>query len=68
MRQLEWGSPMQGGVGGTGEWLIIATDADENERLIAQLRRSIERKDKFLALAAHEMRSPLAPISTSRSS
>jgi signal transduction histidine kinase len=64
VRQLEWGNPMQHGVGSTGEWLIIATDADENERLIVQLRRSIERKDKFLALAAHEMRSPLAPIST----
>jgi signal transduction histidine kinase len=61
VRQLEWGNPMQNG---SGEWLIIATDADENERLIVQLRRSIELKDKFLALAAHEMRSPLAPIST----
>jgi signal transduction histidine kinase len=64
VRQLEWGNPMENRGGRTGEWLIIATDADENERLIAQLRSSIERKDKFLALVAHEMRGPLAPIST----
>ncbi|MDB6091906.1 MAG: luxQ 3 [Gammaproteobacteria bacterium] len=64
VRQLEWGNPILNGSGRTGEWLIIATDADENERVIVQLRRCIERKDKFLALAAHEMRGPLAPISS----
>jgi signal transduction histidine kinase len=37
---------------------------DENERCIAQLRRCIERKDRFLALVAHELRAPLAPISS----
>jgi signal transduction histidine kinase len=63
VRQLEWGNPVHNGGGRTGEWLIIATDADENERLIGHLRRSIEGKDKFLALVAHEMRGPLAPIS-----
>jgi len=40
------------------------TDADESERVIAQLRRSIADKDRFLALVAHEMRGPLAPISS----
>ncbi|MDB6047105.1 MAG: luxQ 3 [Gammaproteobacteria bacterium] len=63
VRQLEWGNPIYNGGERTGEWLIIATDADENERLIGQLRRSIEGKDRFLALVAHEMRGPLAPIS-----
>jgi signal transduction histidine kinase len=63
VRQLEWGNPVHNGGGRTGEWLIIATDADENERLIGHLRRAIEGKDKFLALVAHEMRGPLAPIS-----
>jgi signal transduction histidine kinase len=63
VRQLEWGNPLRANGGITGEWIITATDADENERLIAQLRRCIERKDKFLALVAHEMRGPLAPIS-----
>ena len=62
--QLEWGRPVQENGIKTGDWIIIATDADENERRIAELCRSIERKDKFLALITHEMRGPLAPISS----
>jgi signal transduction histidine kinase len=62
--QLEWGNPiLENGIK-TGEWIIIATDADENERRIAELCRSIERKDRFLGLVTHEMRGPLAPISS----
>ncbi len=64
VRQLEWGKPIRNGAGKTEGWVIVATDADENERRISQLCRAIERKDKFLALVAHEMRSPLAPISS----
>jgi signal transduction histidine kinase len=64
VRQLEWGHPIRDMVGRTGEWLIVATDADENERLIARLRRSLELKDRFLALVAHEMRGPLVPITS----
>jgi signal transduction histidine kinase len=64
VRQLESGTPITDSVGRTVEWIIIAKDADENERLIAQLRRSLEGKEKFLALVAHEMRGPLAPISS----
>ena len=62
--QLEWGNPLRDNGARTGEWIITATDAGANERLMAQLRRIIEQKDKFLALVAHEMRGPLAPIST----
>jgi two-component system CheB/CheR fusion protein len=62
--QLEWGNPLCDNGARTGEWIITATDAGANERLMAQLRRTIEQKDKFLALVAHEMRGPLAPIST----
>ena len=61
--QLEWGNPIQVNGIKTGEWIIIATDAQESERRIAALRRSIERKDRFLGLVTHEMRGPLAPIS-----
>ena len=64
VRQLEWGNPIQDGAGRTGEWLVFATDANENERAIVQLRRSLQRKDRFIALAAHEMRGPLGPISS----
>ena len=63
-RQLEWGRWIQESSGRSGEWIIIATDADEDERLIGELRRSIECKDKFFALAAHALRGPLAPISS----
>ena len=63
VRQLECGTPVQDSTGNRGEWVMTATDATEDQRLITQLRRSIERKDRFLALVAHEMRSPLAPIS-----
>jgi two-component system CheB/CheR fusion protein len=64
VRQLERGNPVRDGDGRIAEWILTAADADENERLIAQLRRSLADKDRFLALLAHEMRGPLAPISS----
>ena len=60
--QLEWGNPIRENGIGTGAWLITATDSDQNERRITDLRRQIENKERFLALLAHEMRCPLAPI------
>jgi signal transduction histidine kinase len=62
VRQLERGNPVRDGDGRIAEWILTAADADENERLITQLRRSLAGKDRFLALLAHEMRGPLAPI------
>jgi signal transduction histidine kinase len=62
--QLERGNPLQVNGVRTGEWMITATDASESERCIGQLRRYIEGKDRFLALLAHEMRGPLAPIAS----
>jgi len=62
VQQVEWGRPIRDDFGRTGEWLIIATEADENERLIAQLQRSLERKERWLTSIAHEMRGPFAPI------
>jgi signal transduction histidine kinase len=61
--QLEWGKPLLESGSRTGEWVITAMDADQNARLIAQLRRRVALKDKFLGLLAHEMRGPLAPMS-----
>jgi PAS domain S-box-containing protein len=40
------------------------TAAYERLRLIAQLRDQDRRKDEFLAMLAHELRNPLAPIRT----
>jgi signal transduction histidine kinase len=62
VQQVEWGRPIRDDFGRTGEWLVMATDADESERLIAQLQRSLERKERWLTSIAHEMRGPFAPI------
>jgi signal transduction histidine kinase len=61
--QLEWGNPVRNHGVRTGEWIITASDVNENERLIAGLRARMDAKDRFLALLAHEMRGPLAPLS-----
>ncbi|HEY1900234.1 MAG TPA: ATP-binding protein [Steroidobacteraceae bacterium] len=61
--QLEWGKPLLENGSRTGEWVITAMDADQNARLIVQLRRRVALKDKFLGRLAHEMRGPLAPMS-----
>jgi len=37
----------------------------ERELLVAQLRQADQRKDEFLAVLAHELRNPLAPIRNS---
>lgn len=39
----------------------------ENERLLSQLSATDKRKDDFLAMLAHELRNPLAPISAAAS-
>ena len=41
----------------------IATNGFENARLYDSLREQDRRKDEFLAMLAHELRNPLAPIS-----
>jgi signal transduction histidine kinase len=64
VQHLEWGNPIRDIDGNNREWIIVATDARDDQRLITQLRRSIARKDQFLALVAHELRGPLAPISS----
>jgi len=42
--------------------LLAEQRSQENSRLSASLRQADERKDEYLALLAHELRNPLAPI------
>ncbi len=41
----------------------IVSDIDERKRMEEALKDADERKDQFLAMLAHELRNPLAPIS-----
>jgi PAS domain S-box-containing protein len=64
------------GEGGTGAWLeaqayptreggmvVVFRDVSERKRAEEQLHEADRRKDEFLAMLAHELRNPLAPIS-----
>jgi PAS domain S-box-containing protein len=59
----------EGDQGCSGAVLVLREDAAEQRRLEEELRRRAEellaadrRKDQFLAMLAHELRNPLAPI------
>ncbi|WP_288380623.1 ATP-binding protein [uncultured Massilia sp.] len=45
------------------EWIGAASDITERKLAEEKLRESDRRKDEFLAMLAHELRNPLAPIS-----
>ena len=42
----------------------VSTDVTERKRLVEELREADRRKDEFLAMLAHELRNPLAPIAS----
>jgi PAS domain S-box-containing protein len=44
-------------------WFGTCTDIEDYKRLEAALREADRRKNEFLAILAHELRNPLAPIS-----
>lgn len=44
-------------------WVGTNTDIDDQKRAEGALREEHHRKDQFLALLAHELRNPLAPLS-----
>jgi signal transduction histidine kinase/CheY-like chemotaxis protein len=44
------------------EWFGTATDVTERRELEQSLREADRQKDEFLAMLAHELRNPLAPI------
>jgi len=46
------------------EWFGVASDITERKVAEEKLKESDRRKDEFLAMLAHELRNPLAPIGT----
>ncbi|NEX64150.1 PAS domain-containing protein [Noviherbaspirillum galbum] len=55
--------PVRDAAGEVTEWMGTNTDIDEQERAVEALQQASARKDEFLAMLAHELRNPLAPIS-----
>ena len=54
--------PMLDAAGEVYEWIGTASDITERKTAEEKLRESDRRKDEFLAMLAHELRNPLAPI------
>lgn len=44
------------------QWIAVALDVDDQKRTEAELQEADRRKDEYLAMLAHELRNPLAPI------
>ncbi|MCW8092745.1 hybrid sensor histidine kinase/response regulator [Alteromonas sp. ASW11-130] len=57
-------TPLRDDAGNILQWLGTNTDIHEIEMVQEELKRANRRKDEFLAMLAHELRNPLAPIST----
>ena len=54
--------PMLDARGAIDEWIGAASDITERKLAEEKLQESDRRKDEFLAMLAHELRNPLAPI------
>ena len=55
--------PMLDAKGEIYEWIGAASDITERKQKDEALQQADQRKDEFLAMLAHELRNPLAPIS-----
>jgi PAS domain S-box-containing protein len=56
--------PVRDEAGVITRWMGTCTDIHDQKIAEEELRQSNHRKDDFLAMLAHELRNPLAPIST----
>jgi PAS domain S-box-containing protein len=56
--------PVRDDDGRITRWMGTCTDIHDQKLAEDELKRQSERKDEFLAMLAHELRNPLAPIST----
>ena len=54
--------PLRDQDGNIMEWFGAASDVTERKRAEERLREADRQKDEFLAMLAHELRNPLAPI------
>ncbi|MGZ8186439.1 MAG: PAS domain S-box protein, partial [Methylobacter sp.] len=57
------GMPMRDANGEIQKWFGTCTDIEDLKQAEEALREADQRKDEFLAMLAHELRNPLAPIS-----
>ncbi|HEY7773372.1 MAG TPA: PAS domain-containing protein [Marinagarivorans sp.] len=57
-------TPLRDEAGNILQWLGTNTDIHEIEKVQEELKATNRRKDEFLAMLAHELRNPLAPISS----
>jgi PAS domain S-box-containing protein len=55
-------SPVMETDGGIREWVGTLTDITDRKRAEHEMQVANQRKDEFLAMLAHELRNPLAPI------
>ena len=64
--ELRWflsrARPLRDVMGRIVRWFGTAVDIDDQKRAEAQAQASSRAKDEFLAILAHELRNPLAPI------
>ena len=56
--------PVRDEAGAIVRWMGTCTDIHDQKQAENALRQANQRKDDFLAMLAHELRNPLAPIST----
>ncbi|NMH60981.1 hybrid sensor histidine kinase/response regulator [Alteromonas ponticola] len=57
-------TPLRDEAGKIMQWLGTNTDIHDIENVQKELQAANRRKDEFLAMLAHELRNPLAPIGT----
>src|SRR5262249_45022191 len=66
MGQYRWhlgrALPVRDAAGNVTRWFGTCTDIDDQKRAEEALREADRRKDEFLAMLAHELRNPMAPI------